>query len=97
MDDEVKLPTQPGSPTSEHGQIMFAMGKMFGRLDAIDQKQAYANGRTGKIEDRLSLVESWKEETKGKDIGVSKLTLVILNVITAIVAISALILKFVKY
>ena len=55
-DDEVKLPTQPGSPTSEHGQIMFAMGKMFGRLDAIDAKQAYANGRTGKLEERIEPV-----------------------------------------
>ena len=96
MDDEVKLPTQPGSPTSEHGQIMFAMGKMFGRLDAIDQKQAYANGRTGKLEERLGAVEEWKNTTEGKDIGVSKLTLIIFNVITAIVAVSALILKFTK-
>jgi hypothetical protein len=96
MDDEAKLPTQPGSPTSEHGQIMFAMGKMFGRLDAIDAKQAYANGRTGKLEERLGAVESWKNTTEGKDIGISKLTLVIFNVITGIVAITALILKFLK-
>jgi hypothetical protein len=96
MDEEAKLPTQPGSPTSEHGQIMFAMGKMFGRLDAIDAKQAYANGRVGKLEDRLSTVEDWKNTTVGKDIGISKLTLVIANLITLIVAIAALILKFVK-
>jgi hypothetical protein len=96
MDDETKLPTQPGSPTSEHGQIMFAMGKMFGRLDAIDAKQAYANNRTGKLEDRMAAVEDWKSTTEGKDIGISKLTLVILNVITALVAVAALILKFVK-
>jgi hypothetical protein len=96
MDEEVKLPTQPGSPTSEHGQIMFAMGKMFGRLDAIDAKQAYANGRTAKIEDRLGKVEDWKNTTEGKDIGISKLTLVIFNIFTAIVAIVALILKFLK-
>lgn len=95
-DDETKIPTQPGSQTSEHGQIMFAMGKMFGRLDSIDDKQAYANGRTGKIEDRLDKVESWKNTTEGKDIGISKLTLVIFNVITGIVAITALILKFLK-
>jgi hypothetical protein len=95
-DDETKLPTQPGSPTSEHGQIMFAMGKMFGRLDAIDAKQAYANGRTGKLEDRMSAVEDWKNTSEGKDIGISKLTLVIFNVITAIVAIVALLLKFLK-
>jgi hypothetical protein len=95
-DEEIKLPTQPGSPTSEHGQIMFAIGKMFGRLDAIDAKQAYANGRTGKLEERLSSVEDWKNKTEGKDIGISKLTLVILNVITAIVAVIALVLKFVK-
>jgi hypothetical protein len=106
-EDEVKLPTQPGAPTSEHGQIMFALGKMFGRLDAIDAKQAYANGRTGKLEERIesvdttlqqriSSVEKWQSTTDGKDIGISKLTLVILNLITAVVAISALILKFTK-
>jgi hypothetical protein len=94
MDDETKLPTQPGSPTSEHGQIMFAMGKMFGRLDAIDQKQAYANGRTGKLEDRMASVEKYQSESEGKDIGVSKLTLIILNAISLIVAIVALIFKF---
>ena len=96
MDEEIILPTQPGSPTSEHGQIMFAMGKMFGRLDAIDQKQAYANGRTGKLEDRMAAVEDWKNTSKGKDIGISKLTLIVFNVITAIVAITALILRFLK-
>lgn len=96
MEEEAKLPTQPGSPTSEHGQIMFAMGKMFGRLDAIDAKQAYANGRTGKLEDRMSVVEDWQNKTEGKEIGISKLTLVIMNVITGAVAIVALILKFVK-
>jgi len=96
MDDEIKLPTQPGSPTSEHGQIMFAMGKMFGRLDAIDQKQAYANGRTGNLEKKVEEIQKRNAEDDGKDIGISKLSLVILNVITAIVAITALILKFVK-
>jgi hypothetical protein len=96
MDEDAKIPTQPGAPTSEHGQIMFAMGKMFGRLDAIDQKQAYANGRTGKLEERINAVEDWKNTTEGKDIGISKLALVILNIVTAIVAITALILKFVK-
>jgi len=95
-DDETKLPTQPGAPTSEHGQIMFALGKMLGRLDAIDQKQAYANGRTAKLEERLNNAEDWISETKGKDIGISKLTLVIANVITLIVAVAALILKFTK-
>jgi hypothetical protein len=75
---------------------LFAVGKMFGRLDAIDAKQAYANGRTGKLEDNLYAAEDWKNKTEGKDTGISKLTLVILNVITAIVAIIALILKIVK-
>jgi hypothetical protein len=69
MDDEIKLPTQPGSPTSEHGQIMFAMGKMFGRLDAIDAKQAYANGRTGKLEDRMGAVEDRLAKQSGESAG----------------------------
>jgi len=69
MDEEAKLPTQPGSPTSEHGQIMFAMGKMFGRLDAIDAKQAYANGRTGKLEDRMGVVEDRLAKQSGESAG----------------------------
>jgi hypothetical protein len=96
QDDETKIPTQPGAPTSEHGQIMFAMGKMFGRLDSIDQRQAYANGRTGKLEADLATVKQWQAESDGREIGISKLTLVIFNVLTAIVAITALILKFWK-
>jgi hypothetical protein len=69
MDEEGKLPTQPGSPTSEHGQIMFAMGKMFGRLDAIDQKQAYANGRTGKLEDAVGELTKWRATQSGEGLG----------------------------
>jgi hypothetical protein len=69
MDEEVKLPTQPGSPTSEHGQIMFAMGKMLGRLDAIDAKQAYANGRTGKLEDAISEINKWRATQSGEGQG----------------------------
>jgi hypothetical protein len=69
MDEEIKLPTQPGSPTSEHGQIMFAMGKMFGRLDAIDAKQAYANGRTGKLEDAVAEINLWRSKQNGEGVG----------------------------
>jgi hypothetical protein len=69
MDEEAKLPTQPGSPTSEHGQIMFAMGKMFGRLDAIDAKQAYANGRTGKLEEAVSEINKWRATQNGEGQG----------------------------
>ena len=42
------------------------------------------------------MVEAWKEATKGEDIGISKLSLIIMNVITAVVAAFALIVKFVK-
>src|SRR5580704_15652073 len=84
MDDEVKLPTQPGSPTSEHGQIMFAMGKMFGRLDAIDQKQAYANGRTSKLEDRLDQVEKKQNMSDGASITWGKIATFLVILIAAI-------------
>ena len=69
MDEESKLPTQPGAPTSEHGQIMFALGKMFGRLDAIDAKQAYANGRTGKLEDAVAEINEWRAKQNGEGAG----------------------------
>jgi len=92
MDEEVKLPTQPGSPTSEHGQIMFAMGKMFGRLDAIDAKQAYANGRTGKLEARLEEVEKKQNLSDGANITWGKIATFLGLLIAAI----ALIVRFIK-
>jgi len=96
MDDEIKLPTQPGSPTSEHGQMMFAMGQMVAQIKGLKDAQLVANGRTGKLEGRIDILQHESDISKGKDIGISKLTLVIFNVITAIVAITALILKFSK-
>jgi hypothetical protein len=69
MEEEIKLPTQPGAPTSEHGQIMFALGKMFGRLDAIDAKQAYANGRTGKLEEAVAEINKWRDKQTGESAG----------------------------
>lgn len=96
MDEDAKLPTQPGAPTSEHGQIMFAMGKMFGRLDSIDQRQAYANGRTGKLEEKLAAIEDWKSKAVGKEIGISKVALVATNVITLIALIIGVVLKLAK-
>jgi hypothetical protein len=95
-DDDIKLPTQPGSPTSEHGQMMFAMGQMVAQIKGLKEAQLTANGRTGKIETRVSDLEHNQDIAQGKDIGVSKLTLVIFNVITAVVAVAALILKFTK-
>ena len=91
-DDDLKIPTQPGAPTSEHGQIMFAMGKMFGRLDAIDQKQAYANGRTGKLENRLDELEKKQNQSDGASITWGK----ILTFAGVIIAAIALILKLMK-
>jgi hypothetical protein len=95
-DDDIKLPTQPGSPTSEHGQMMFAMGQMVAQIKGLKEAQITANGRTGKLEGRIELVEKWQSTSDGRDIGISKLSLVVLNVITAIVAVTALILKFTK-
>jgi hypothetical protein len=92
MDDDAKLPTQPGAPTSEHGQIMFAMGKMFGRLDAIDQKQAYANGRTGKLEGRLDEVEKKLNQSDGASITWTKIA----TFLTILIAAIALIVKLIK-
>jgi hypothetical protein len=92
IDEEVKLPTQPGSATSEHGQIMFAMGKMLGRLDAIDQKQAYANGRTGKLEDRLDAVEKKQNMSDGASITWGKIA----TFLTILIGAIALIVKLIK-
>ena len=42
---------------------------MFGRLDAIDQKQAYANGRTGKLEEQVSDINKWRATQSGEGAG----------------------------
>jgi hypothetical protein len=96
MDDDAKLPTQPGAPTSEHGQIMFAMGKMFGRLDAIDQKQAYANGRTGKLEARMDEAEKKLNVSDGASITWGKILTFAGVFFTILIAAIALIVKLIK-
>jgi hypothetical protein len=90
-DEDIKLPTQPGSPTSEHGQIMFAIGKMFGRLDAIDQKQAFANGRTAKLENRLDEVEKKQNMSDGASITWGKIATFLMVLIAAIAVVVKLI------
>lgn len=93
QDDDTKIPTQPGAPTSEHGQIMFAMGKMFGRLDAIDAKQAYANGRTGKLETRMDEVEKKQNLSDGASITWGKIATFLTILIAAIALIIKLLVK----
>jgi hypothetical protein len=91
-DDDVKIPTQPGAPTSEHGQIMFVLGKYLGRLDAIDNKQAIANGRTTKLENRLDELEKKQNQSAGASITWAKIGTFLAILIPAI----ALIVKLIK-
>jgi len=91
-DDDVKIPTQPGAPTSEHGQIMFVLGKYLGRLDAIDAKQAFANGRTGKLEARVDEIEKKQNQNDGASITWGKIA----TFLTILIAAIALIVKLLK-
>jgi hypothetical protein len=96
QDEEIKIPTQPGAPTSEHGQIMFAMGKMFGRLDAIDAKQAYANGRTGKLEARMDEVEKWQNTSNGASLTWGKIAAFFGAFLVILISAITLIVKLIK-
>ena len=95
LDEDVKIPTQPGAPTSEHGQIMFVLGKYLGRLDAIDAKQAYANGRTGKLEERMDKIEKWQNTNNGASITWGKIATFLAAFLTITIAAIALILKLI--
>jgi hypothetical protein len=92
IDEDVKIPTQPGAPTSEHGQIMFVLGKYLGRLDAIDNKQAIANGRTAKLEERLEIVERKQNLNDGASITWGK----IMTFLGILIGAIALIVKLLK-
>jgi hypothetical protein len=92
MDEEIKLPTQPGSPTSEHGQMMFAMGQMVAQIKGLKEAQVYANGRTGKLETKLEELERKQNLSDGATITWGK----ILSFAAVIVAAVALIVKLFK-
>jgi hypothetical protein len=91
-EDEIKLPTQPGSPTSEHGQMMFAMGQMIAQIKGLKEAQITANGRTGKLEDRLAKVETKQSLSDGASITWGKIGAFLVILISAI----ALIVKLIK-
>jgi hypothetical protein len=90
QDEEIKLPTQPGSPTSEHGQMMFAMGQMVAQIKGLKEAQLTANGRTGKLEDRIGKVESWQSTKNGASITWGQIA----TFLTILIGAIALILKY---
>jgi hypothetical protein len=91
-DEDARIPTQPGAPTSEHGQIMYVLGKYLGRLDAIDNKQLIANGRTTKLENRLDELEKKQNMNDGASITWTKIG----AFLTILIAAIALIVKLIK-
>jgi hypothetical protein len=94
--ETIALPPLVSAPTDQHAQLMWVLGKMQGNLEDLKNAKIIQNGRVDKLELRMSAAEKWQYRDDGKDQGVSKLTLIVLNVLTALVAITALILKFIK-
>jgi hypothetical protein len=92
MDEEIKLPTQPGSPTSEHGQMMFAFGQMVAQIKGLKDAQIYANGRTGRLEGKLEELEKKQNLSDGASITWGK----ILSFAAVIIAAVALVFKLLK-
>jgi hypothetical protein len=91
-DDDAKIPTQPGAPTSEHGQLMYAMGQMVAQIKGLKEAQITANGRTTKLEDRIGKVETKQTLSDGASITWGKIGVFLTILIAAI----ALIVKLIK-
>jgi tetrahydromethanopterin S-methyltransferase subunit G len=52
--------------TDQLNQICQAIGRLEGKVDAINQRLDVANGRTNKLEDRTNNVETDLDQMKGK-------------------------------
>jgi hypothetical protein len=92
LDEDIKIPTQPGAPTSEHGQLMFAMGQMVAQIKGLKDAQIVANGRTGKLEGKVELIEKWQNTNDGAQITWGKIG----AFLTVLIAAIALIVKLIK-
>ena len=92
MEDEVKLPTQPGAPTSEHGQMMYALGLINGTLKGIQARQDVTNGKVLKAADDIKELQSWQATTAGASITWTKIG----TFLTVLIAAIALIVKLIK-
>jgi hypothetical protein len=91
-DDDAKIPTQPGAPTSEHGQMMYVLGQIVGTQKAIIARQDVANGRTTKNEERIGKVETKQSLSDGASITWTKIG----AFLTILIAAIALIVKLIK-
>ena len=52
--------------SDNHNQIMLTLGKLDGKLDGVLDRLDISNGRIEKNEDRLSRVEAWQNNMKGR-------------------------------
>ena len=52
--------------SDNHNQVMLTLGKLDGKLDGVLDRLDISNGRIEKNEDRLSRVEAWQNNIKGR-------------------------------
>lgn len=88
--EDLKLPTLTGSPTSEHGQMMFAMGQMVAQIKGLKDAQITANGRTSKNEVSITELKTWQNLSDGKESGISASWLLGFTILNAVGVIAAI-------
>lgn len=82
--EEIKIPTQAGSPTSEHGQIMYTLGKMAGDIASLKDAKILQNGKVFKSENDIVGIKEWMASQKGEESAISSAWLLGFNIITAL-------------
>lgn len=86
MEDITKLEIPPATtPSSEHGQLLYALGSMTAEMRSLKEYQAKANGFMAKIDERVKVLELAKQNEDGKEQGISAIWAVVYSIGSLIV------------
>jgi len=88
-DEEIKMPVQTGSPTEQHGQIMFVLGQIIATQRGIMARQDITNGKVVKNTGDIEAIQKWQATSDGEETGVSRTWAIIFTVASLVVGVLA--------
>lgn len=90
--EDIQAPPLVSTPTDQHAQLMWVLGKMQGQMEALAQAKQIQNGRVDKLEGRMSSAEKWQSTNDGASITWGKIA----TFLTILIAAIALIVKLIR-
>lgn len=77
-------PPIAGTPTDQHAQLMYVLGRMAGDIAALKDAKILQNGKVFKTEADVVAIKEWMASQKGEESAISNVWLLGFNIVTAL-------------